>query len=95
MQYIQETHSFEMLVHYEKELLPLYPEVYLHAYVDRLTSAARHTADRKTYQEWVNTLRHMRIIPGGKEAAKQIVNEWKTIYGNRRAMMEELKRLDK
>ena len=95
MQYIQGTHSFEMLVHYEKELLPLYPEVYLDAYVDRLTSAARHTADRKTYQEWVDTLRHMRKIPGGKEAAKQIVNEWKAIYGNRRAMMEELKKLEK
>lgn len=95
MQYLQEKHSFEMLLRYEKELLPLYPEVYLDAYVDRLTSAARHTADRKTYQEWVNTLRHMRIIPGGKEAAKQIVNEWKAIYGNRRAMMEELKKLGK
>ena len=95
MQYLQEKHSFEMLLRYEKELLPLYPEVYLDAYVDRLTSAARHTADRKTYQEWVNTLRHMRIIPGGKEAAKQIVNEWKAIYGNRRAMMEELKKLEK
>ncbi len=95
MQYLQETHSFEMLVNYEKDLLPLYPEVYLHAYVDRLTSAARNTADRKTYQEWVDTLRHMRKIPGGKEAAKQIVNEWKAIYGNRRAMMEELKKLEK
>ena len=95
MQYIQGTHSFEMLVHYEKELLPLYPEVYLDAYVDRLTSAARHTADRKTYQEWVNTLRHMRKIPGGKKAAEQIVDEWKAIYGNRRAMMEELKKLEK
>ena len=93
MQYLQETNSFELLLHYEKELLLLYPEVYLDAYVDRLTSAARNTADRKTYQEWVETLRHMRIIPGGKEAAKQIVDEWKAIYGNRRAMMEELRKL--
>ena len=35
----------------------------------------------------------MRSLPGGKEAVRQIVNEWRDIYRRRKAMMEELNKL--
>ena len=54
---------------------------------------AKYTADRKRYQEWVLILKRMLKIKGGKETVNEIVENWRVLYKNRRAMMEELNRL--
>ena len=45
------------------------------------------------YQEWVRLLKQMRKIEGGKELSRQIAEDWRIRYKNRRAMMDELKGL--
>ena len=78
---------------YEAELLPVYPQQILDKYVLEINAAATSVANRNTYQDWVNTLRHMCSLPGGREAVWQIVNEWRDVYHRRKAMMEELNKL--
>ena len=78
---------------YESELLPIYPQQVLDKYVQEMNAAAANTASRDTYQEWVKTLRHMRSLPGGRTAVKEIVQEWREVYRRRKAMMEELNKL--
>ncbi len=78
---------------YEAELLPIFPEKVLEKYVHEINAAAASTASREIYQDWVKTLRHMRSLPGGKEAVQKIVHDWREIYRRRKAMMEELNKL--
>ena len=78
---------------YEAELLPIYPEKVLEKYVFEINEAARNAAGRDAYQDWVKILRHMRKLPGGKEAVQRIVGEWRLLYRRRKAMMEELNEL--
>lgn len=78
---------------YETELLPLYPQKVLEKYVQEINTAARVSTGREWYRDMVNTLRHMRKLPGGREAVQQIVEEWRVLYRRRRAMMEELNKL--
>lgn len=54
---------------------------------------AVHTGDRKSYRQLVGLLRRMKGINGGSQMAKDIAEEWKSKYRNRRAMMEELGKL--
>jgi hypothetical protein len=81
------------LLKYEAELLPVYPRQILDEYVREINAEAKNAATRDTYQAWVKTLRHMRSLPGGKEAVRQIVAEWRDVYRRRKAMMEELNKL--
>ena len=78
---------------YESELVNRYPKEILDKYTAEINAAAHHAAGRSAYQDWVKTLRHMRKILGGREAVQQLVAEWRILYRNRRAMMEELNRL--
>lgn len=81
------------LLKYEAELLPAYPQQILDKYVREINAEARNAANRDIYQAWVKTLHHMRSLPGGNEAVRQIVNEWRDVYRRRKAMMEELNKL--
>ena len=78
---------------YEAELLPIYPQKVLEKYVNEINAAAASAANRDTYRDWVKTLRHMRSLPGGKETVQTIVNDWRSVYRRRKAMMEELSEL--
>ena len=78
---------------YEAELLPIFPEEVLGKYVHEINAAAASAAGREVYRDWVKTLRHMRSLPGGEEAVRKIVHEWRDVYRRRKAMMEELNKL--
>lgn len=93
LMYVLKTPGLNCLFEYEKVLKLQYPQELLQKYTDELNQKARYTANRKTYQEWVMILKRMTKITGGNIAVKKIVTEWKKIYKNRRAMMEELNRL--
>jgi hypothetical protein len=81
------------LTEYEKCLKKLYPQELLNKYETVVENMASHTSDRKRYREIVAILRRMRKYPQGKEKVEKIVTDWRTLYRNRRAMMDELKKL--
>lgn len=93
LEYVIEKPGLSYLFKYEKVLKEQYPQELLQKYTTELNIEARYTANRRTYQEWVRILKRMTKITGGKEAVQSIVTEWKILYKNRRAMMEELNRL--
>ena len=78
---------------YEDVLLPKYSAEILRKYSDYLNHAAVQASGRKAYQEWARLLKRMRKIEGGKELSRQIEEDWRIRYKNRRAMMDELKGL--
>ena len=82
------------LQEHEDVLKSRYPDHVLEKYRETLERDARNTATRDEYKRWVKQLKHMRSIRGGKEIVRIIVEDWRTRYKNRRAMMEELAIID-
>lgn len=71
----------------------IYPKELLEKYETVLKNMAGRASDRKRYQEMVAILRRMQKYPEGKEKVREIVMDWQSAYRNRRAMMDELKKL--
>lgn len=90
---VLESPNLYTLQAYEKSLKKLYPQELLKKYESVVQGMASHTSNRKRYQEIVDILRRMQKYPEGKQKVSCIVNEWRSIYSNRRAMMDELSRL--
>ena len=81
------------LTEYEKVLKPIYEKELLDKYEREVRSMAYRTSDRKFYKQIVSVLERMQTYEKGNELVRNIVTEWRWIYKNRRAMMEELGRL--
>ena len=81
------------LTEYEKVLKPIYEKELLDKYEREVRSMAYRTSDRKFYKQIVSVLERMQKYEKGKELVRNIVTEWRWIYKNRRAMMEELGKL--
>ena len=90
---VLEKDSFYLMRAHETELIEHYPDQVLDMYAREINRVARSTADRSTYQQWVQTLQHMRQMPGGEKVVDEIVAAWRTQYKRRKAMMEELNAL--
>ncbi|MBB5265482.1 hypothetical protein HNP82_002628 [Catenibacillus scindens] len=69
-----------------------YPQQILEKYRSELNKMASYSGDRKKYRTLVSLLCSLKIQGGGKIAA-QIANDWRQLYKNRPAMMDELKKL--
>ncbi|MFD2116624.1 SWIM zinc finger domain-containing protein [Paenibacillus yanchengensis] len=93
LQVVLDSPGIYKLQTYEKKLRKLYPELLLKKYEEVVEEMASYTSDRKTYQQIVAILRKMKKYPDGQEKVVQLVSRWKTAYSNRRAMMDELKKL--
>lgn len=78
---------------YEKCLRNLYPAELLEKYAREVKQMALHPADRKQYAALVDLLRKMRTYPDGAACVQAIVEAWRVQYKRRRAMMEELNKL--
>ena len=78
---------------YKKELMPLYPEEYLKKYAEEAERSAKNVANRQHYRELANLLIEMQQIPDGQQKAMELEQHWRSIYGNRRAMMDELNKV--
>ena len=88
------TNKNEYLVEeYEKYLADEYHELILAEYAEYLNKSAEQSADRATYQRWADKLIHMKTLKGGKECVAEIIENWKTLYRNRPAMMQEIDRV--
>ncbi len=82
-----------LLTEYEKVLKPIYEKELLDKYEREVRSMAYRTSDRKFYKQIVSVLERMEKYEEGKELVRNITADWRWIYKNRRAMMEELGRL--
>lgn len=90
---VRNTAGLYKLNAYEKVLKNLYPTEILEKYEKEVKEFARSTTDRKRYREIVGILKTMKKYAGGVETVNSIVKEWRIMYRNRRAMMEELNSL--
>ncbi|MBP1545392.1 MAG: SWIM zinc finger family protein [Oscillospiraceae bacterium] len=82
-----------MLDRYADVLKNEYPEQLLEKYTDELNKLAKRTGTRNHYANIVSEMRKIKKIPGGTNTVEEIINEWKVIYKNRPAMMDELSKL--
>ena len=73
--------------------MPLYPEEYLKKYAEEAERSAKNVANRQHYRELANLLIEMQQIPDGQQKAMELEQHWRSIYGNRRAMMDELNKV--
>jgi uncharacterized protein YqeY len=78
------------LTEYESYLKPRYPERMLTFYRSQLTDYAAKNMGRDHYKYVADVLRVMRSYPGGAEIVDALLSHFRSVYSNRRAMMEEL-----
>ncbi|SEH71669.1 SWIM zinc finger [Ruminococcus flavefaciens] len=88
--YVFENNNIYLIEKYESLLVDDYSELVLGAYANELNKAAERTADRPTYKCWADKLRHMKNINNGEKAVNEIIERWRELYCNRRAMMQEI-----
>lgn len=93
LEYVIHSPGLYAVQEYENVLIKEYPEQILQKYEEEVKHMASFTSDRKRYQQIVAILRRMRKIKGGSKLVEEIVTEWKYKYGNRPAMMDELRKL--
>ena len=80
---------------YRNVLAQHYPEKYLAVYErDIKETLLGQPQPRKIYRGQVFLMLEMQKIPGGEEAVSRLVCDLKEAYPQRRALMEELKRLE-
>ena len=91
--FVLRSSGLSALQRYEDVLIKDYPQQILEKYRDEVSQMARYTSNRKQYAYMVSLLRRMREIDGGAQMVKEIADEWRSNYGNRRAMMDELRKL--
>lgn len=85
--------SVALLMQYDNVLGKLYPEEVIGMYEKYLNKISTQAADRKAYQDWVSILNRMKKFNGGESAVEKIKDDWKVKYKNRRALMDELKKV--
>lgn len=93
LRYADEHGNVFILEHYESIFAEHYPEYILGKYTVILEESAINTSTRSTYSQWAARLNKMAKWRGGKECVKAILDKWRTVYKNRPAMLEELKKV--
>ncbi len=86
--------SFERIVEYESFLKKDFAEGLLEIYRKIVEEKAQYTG-RSNYEEIREILEHMRTLKGGEQLVEKMVEEYKIKYANRRAMLEELNKIEK
>ncbi|MCK5758840.1 MAG: SWIM zinc finger family protein [Clostridiales bacterium] len=90
---LQKDCSINALDRYSDILRADYSEEMLTMYRKELDYIARRTVDRKAYRYWVDILKHMQTFDRGVTVVDEIVTKWRIKYKRRKAMMEELEKL--
>ena len=76
---------------YESSLRPDYDEEFLDMYETLIRSMAEYAGGRSHYKDIVVSVRKMLKLPGGKERAVKLLENWRTMFSNRPAMQDELR----
>lgn len=85
-----EYRRLDALVQYASHLNATHSSEILSLFTDDLRVYAEKNLGRSHYEYIARVLRGMRKLNGGKEAVKQLVDEFRVLYKRRPAMMEEL-----
>lgn len=88
---IMKESSYETLLQYEKYLIDKHGTEILKFYKNSAKELATKTG-KLNYKNLVQILKHIKTLTGGEEIAKDIVEECKIKYANRKLMLEELKK---
>jgi hypothetical protein len=88
--YVEKHLSLNRLEDYYKVFASVYPERTLDLFTKALNCYAEENIGRTHYEHILTQLKKMSRIKGGKEAAKDLVSNFRKQYKNRRAMMEVL-----
>lgn len=78
------------LTKYESFLRPEYVSELLDFYQSLIRKMAISSGGRGHYKDIANAIRKMLVYPGGKERAREMLDNWRLSYRNRPAMQEEL-----
>ncbi|MDR0969196.1 MAG: SWIM zinc finger family protein [Lentimicrobiaceae bacterium] len=78
------------LATYESHLRTHYPERMLAFYETQITDYAAKNMGRDHYKYVADILKRMKTYPNGNKTVNTLLTHFKSIYPNRRAMMEEL-----
>lgn len=84
--------QLEALMRYAHHLKNSHSEQLIDMYISILIDYAERNIGRKYYEQIARALLCMQKLNGGKVAVKQLVEDFRTIYKRRSAMMEELRR---
>lgn len=84
----------EFLDQYERVLKRKFPEEMLRLYADCLVCTISKIKGREKYREIAAHLEKMKNYPGGSKIVDQITADWKKRYRNRKALIEELEKLE-
>ena len=84
--------QLEALMQYAHHLKNSHSEQLIDMYISILIDYAERNIGRKYYEQIARALLCMQELNGGKVAVKQLVEDFRTIYKRRSAMMEELRR---
>ena len=80
----------DALLQYASHLNATHSSQILPLFTDDLRTYAEKNLGRNHYEYIARVLRGMRKLNGGKEAVKQLVEEFRVLYKRRPAMMQEL-----
>ncbi len=90
---IEKSTGFFTLEEYADVLKNIYPEQILYKYRIELEKSSSYAGGRQHYADMVAIMRKMKKISGGQKVVNEIAEEWRKLYKNRRAMMDELGKL--
>ena len=82
--------KYSSLGEYEPYLKPRYPDRMLAFYRSKIIDYAATNMGRDHYKYVAEVLKKMKKYPGGAGTVNMLLTHFKSIYANRRAMMEEL-----
>ena len=90
--YIEKHFSADRLEEYYKVFAPSYPAETLEMFKKVLVPFAKTSMGRSHYERMISLLNMMSAIKGGKNAASELVSEFRLLYKSRKLMMEMLSR---
>lgn len=91
--YVLNYSGFDAVLSYEDDLKVDYPSQLLAKYREELEKSVTYTSNRKQYARYVAILRRMKKLSGGSKVVESIIKTWQKDYKNRRAMMDELRKV--
>lgn len=87
------TNDIHLLRKYDLMLTDRYQEQVLEKYSELLREMARTTSNRGYYREIAEFISYVSRLPGGWPIAGELLELFQRTYRNRRAMMDELRRV--
>jgi len=84
--------KYNSLGEYEHHLKSRYPERMLAFYRSQITDYAAKNMGRDHYKYVADVLKKMKGYPCGNEVVNALLANFKTVYSNRPAMMDELRK---